>query len=364
MITRDDIILVTGSCGFIGSRVVERLASSATVVGLDIQAPGEMPANASFVEIDLTSEEGVEQALAAVSEQHGRRIASVIHLAGYFDLSGEPNPLYDAVTIGGTDRLLRGLQALEVEQFVFSSTMLVHAAGRAGERIDEERPLERRFPYRNSKIDTEELIRERCGDIPVVLFRPAGVYDDNCSSPFLAHQIARIFERSPKSHVYPGDLETSQAFVHVDDLVDALVRLVERGRALPTPLTLLVGEPNAMSYAALQNRIGRLLHGEDWSTWQVPKALAKTGAWLEDKTMGEDTFVKPWMADAADDDYTLDVSRARELLDWQPQHTLHDTLPTIIEALKRDPVHWYEANGLDPKRLAELPEAKPAGARQ
>ncbi len=355
MTSTSDIILVTGSSGFIGSKLVERLARQAQVVGLDVKEPAQLPENASFVELDLASDEGVAQALDQVREMHGERITSVVHLAAFFDLSGEPHPLYDEVTVRGTERLLRNLQSFEVEQFIYSSTMLVHAPGKPGERITEEQPLMRKFPYRNSKIETEALVRERRGSIPVVLFRPAGVYDDMCHSAFLAHQIARTYERSPKSHVYPGDLTTAQSFIHVEDLVDALVRLIERRRELPEELELLVGEPEAIPYEALQRQIGRLLHDEDWQVWQVPKALAKSGAWLEDKTMGEDSFVKPWMVDAADDDYTLDPSRAKELLDWQPQHALYKSLPKMIQALKDDPEGWYAANDLDPGRL-DLPK--------
>jgi len=357
MTSGKDVILVTGSSGFIGSRLVERLAERAAVVGLDVKEPAQLPENASFVELDLTSDEGVEKALGQVREMHGERIASVVHLAAYFDLTGEPNPLYDEVTVRGTERLLRNLKSFEVEQFIYSSTMLVHAPGKPGERITEERPLMRKFPYRNSKIETEALVRERRGSIPVVYFRPAGVYDDMCHSAFLAHQIARTYERSPKSHVYPGDLTTAQSFIHVDDLADALVRLIERRHELPEELELLVGEPEAIPYEALQRQIGRLLHDEDWQVWQVPKALAKSGAWLEDKTMGEYSFVKPWMVDAADDDYSIDPTRASELLDWQPKHTLRETLPKMIEQLKDDPEGWYETNGLDTGRL-DLPKER------
>jgi len=357
MTSGKDVILVTGSSGFIGNRLVERLAERAAVVGLDVKEPAQLPDNASFVQLDLTSDEAVAQALDTVREMHGERIASVVHLAAYFDLSGEPDPLYDEVTVRGTERLLRGLRKFEVEQFIYSSTMLVHAPGEPGERITEDRPLMRKFPYRDSKIETEALVRERRGSIPVVYFRPAGVYDDLCHSAFLAHQIARTYERSPKSHVYPGDLGTAQSFIHVEDLVDALVRLIERRRELPEELELLVGEPEAVPYEALQRQIGRLLHDEDWQVWQVPKALAKSGAWLEDKTMGEHSFVKPWMVDAADDDYTLDPTRAKDLLDWQPQHTLHESLPKMIQALKDDPAGWYAANGLDTGRL-DLPKER------
>jgi nucleoside-diphosphate-sugar epimerase len=305
----------------------------------------------------------VNEAIQKVAGEHGARIASVVHLAAYFDLSGEPDPKYEAVTVEGTRRLLAALRELEVEQFIFSSTMLVHAAVKPGDRVDEDRPIEPKLPYRASKVESEELIRAERDSIPVVLLRAAGIYGDWCRSPFIAHQIARIFEKSPKSHVYPGDTATAQAWLHVDDLADAVVRLVERRSKLPEELELLVGEPDSMTYEAFQNRIGGLLHGRDWPTWQVPKPLAKTGAWLEDKVMGEDTFVQPWMIDVADDDYTLDISRARELMDWQPRHKLHDSLERMIATLKDDPAAWYEENGLDPQRLATVPQAQLAGAR-
>lgn len=60
---------------------------------------------------------------------YGGRIASVIHLAAYFDLEGAPNPDYERITVRGTQRLLRELQSFKVEQFVFASTLPVHAPG-------------------------------------------------------------------------------------------------------------------------------------------------------------------------------------------------------------------------------------------
>jgi len=50
----------------------------------------------------------------------------------------------------------------------------------------------------------------------------------------------------------------------------------------------------------------------------------------------------------------LDVSRAKEWLDWEPRHSLRDTLPKMIDALKRNPVAWYRAHQLSlPAELEE-----------
>jgi nucleoside-diphosphate-sugar epimerase len=100
--------------------------------------------------------------------------------------------LYEQVTVRGTQRLLSGLKPFQVEQFIFSSTMLVHAPCKPGQRIDEDWPIEPKWDYPKFKMATETLIYREHGTIPVVVWRIAGVYDDRCHSIPLANQIKRI----------------------------------------------------------------------------------------------------------------------------------------------------------------------------
>jgi nucleoside-diphosphate-sugar epimerase len=343
-----DVIVVTGSSGLIGSGAVERLAARYHVVGFDREGLPHPPPVAECVAVDVTSDESLQSGLRGVRERHGERIASVIHLAAYYDFSGEPSPKYDEITVRGTERLLHALRPFRVEQFIFSSTMLVHAPCQPGQRIDEDWPIAPAWAYPESKAKTERLILEQRGDIPVVLLRIAGVYDNRCHSIPLAHQMQRIYERKLTSHVFPGATAHGQAFVHRDDLVDAFVRLVDRRLDLPTALPLLIGEPETVSYDELQHTFGRLIHNEAWETREIPKAIAKTGAWLEDRVPGEEPFIKPWMIDRADDHYALDISRACTLLDWEPRRSWRETLPTMVASLKCEPLGWYRTNKLRP----------------
>src|SRR3546814_1735854 len=102
-----EIVLVTVASGFSGSAVIRRLARRYTVVGLDRDGPAESTDGAVTINFDLGSEDSVRTAVADVRERFGDRIASVIHLAAYYDVSGKSNPLYQEITVDGTKSLDR-----------------------------------------------------------------------------------------------------------------------------------------------------------------------------------------------------------------------------------------------------------------
>jgi nucleoside-diphosphate-sugar epimerase len=209
-------------------------------------------------------------------------------------------------------------------------------------------PLAGKWAYPQSNMQAEQVICQYQGTLPAVLLRMAGIYTDMCDSMPLAHQMRRIYERRLTSRLYPGNTAHGQSFLHVDDLVEALWRIVERRAQLPRRAVMLLGEPVTYSYDQLQRELARLLHGiEDWTTRQIPKAMAKTGAWMQDRLPRiEAPFIKPWMIDMADDHYELDIRRARTLLDWQLRHRLLTTLPRIIDVMQADPAGWYKRHKL------------------
>ncbi|MEO8198679.1 MAG: vitamin K epoxide reductase family protein, partial [Thermoanaerobaculia bacterium] len=219
----------------------------------------------------------------------------------------------------------------------------------------EDWPLEATWAYPASKIRTEQLIRDERGGIPAVLLRISGVYDDGCHSVPLAQQIQRINDRDLTSRFYSGSTAHGQSFMHMDDLVDAIERVVERRATLPPEIAILLGEPEALSYDELQHTIARLIRGTSVETIAIPKALAplaKAGAWALDHIPGQEAFVKPWMIDRANDHYALDITRARTQLGWEPKRSLRETLPKMVAALKADPIGWYRENELElPSRL-------------
>ena len=344
-----DCILVTGSSGRIGRAFIDRYHDRFTEYAFDREGPPHPPSTAEYIiPCDMSSDESVREALDQVRAKGGTRLASVLHLAAYYDFSGKPSPLYHDITVKGTERLLRGLRDFEVEQFVFTSTMLVHQPSTPGLVITEDDPLNPKWEYPKSKVETEALIHRERGDIPTVSLRVAGVYDDGTHSIPIAQHMQRIYERQFLSHFFPGEFEHGQSFLHMDDLVEALYQTIVRREILNPESVFLLGEPDVMSFAELQRELAGLIHGEaHWFTLPVPKVLAKVGAWAQGVLPGADPFIRPWMIDRADDHFAVDISLAQALLHWEPRRTLRRSLPKMVAALKADPQKWYKENGLE-----------------
>jgi nucleoside-diphosphate-sugar epimerase len=324
-------------------------------------------AGVDFIECDLASDESILGALATVYEKYGNQVASVIHLAAYCDFSGAPSPVNRKLTVESTWRLLQGLGAFDLEQFVFSSTLLVKNSAEVedeavtkwpgGEKDDET------GDYARSKAEAEQAIEQEWqewqewrgwlerGNIPAVILRIAGVYDEECHSIPIAQQINHIYEKKLESYLFSGATDHGQAFVHVDDLVDCFLRVIELRRELGSYEVFLIAEPDVMSYAELQDQIGELVHGAEWPTIRIPKLVAKAGAWAQETLLGREIFIKSdglWAVDLADLRFLVEIGRARNRLGWDPQHRLRDTLSKMVGGLKENPRRWRETNNLTP----------------
>lgn len=347
---KKEIILITGCSGRIGFRLAEHFSAEFQIIGVDIFLVGHLP-GIELVGIDIGSKKNTEENLDLIQKRFGNKIASVIHLAAYYSFTKGHWDKYQQITVNGTKNLIEGLlKRFHVEQFIFSSSMLVHAPCRVGETINEDSPLDPKWNYPKSKVLTEKLITKHLhGKVPFVILRIAGVYDDACHSIPLSQQTQRIYENQLEAHFFSGDLSHGASFIHMDDLVSAIDLAVRKRKTLPPELTLLLGEPVTLSYDQLQKEISKCLHGKAIKTHRVPKFLAKIGAFfLQHLPFIKKSFIQPWMISLADDHYALDISRAKQYLDWKPKKNLKDTIPKWTSLLKKEPLVWYDINKLRP----------------
>lgn len=342
-----DIVIVTGSCGRIGTQVVRKLGEKNAIVGFELLKAIYASDREELIPVDLSSDESVHQAFTHIRHFYGNRIRSVVHLAAYYSFSEKHSEKYNTITVKGTERLLNALKDFEVEQFIFTSTMLVHAPSKPGCPITEDSLVAPSWDYPLSKVHTEKLIHELRGKIPTVILRVAGVYDDDCHSIPISNQIQRIYENQLESRLFSGNINHGSSFVHMEDLVESIRLAVEKRKELPPELVLLIGEDKTMTYDEMQRGISCLLTGKEFDTYCVPKWFAKLGAFVKCLiAIKHKPFIRPWMIDFADDHYELNISRAKKMLGWVPKHSLEETLPIMIEDLIKDPIHWYKKNQL------------------
>ncbi|MFQ5960029.1 MAG: NAD-dependent epimerase/dehydratase family protein [Candidatus Methylomirabilales bacterium] len=349
-IARDDVVLITGVSGRIGSTLVNTLGESCTIVGLDLQKKRSIPPHLDFVQCDLTKDDSVKKGLAYVREKYGDQISSIVHLAAYYSFSGKPSDLYEELTVKGTERLLlKAARELKTEQFIFASTMLVHEPTKPGVKINEDSKVETKWAYPESKVKAEAIMRKEKGPVSIVILRIAGCYDDACHSIPISQQASRIFARSLEAHVFPGDITHGASYLHLDDLSDAIIQAIKRRASLPQDFVVLIGEPVTFSYDQLQREISKFLSGHEITTYQIPKGPAELGAWFENHIpFMEKPFTKPWMIPIADGHYELDITRARKELGWEPKKNVKEMIPVMLGVLKTDPKKWYKIQGIKP----------------
>lgn len=335
-----EVIVITGCSGRIGTRVAHQFSDSRyVVIGLDSTSPKIASTNFEFIHTDLANEVSLNQAFSRVREKYGEKLATVVHLVT-FDMQRTSS-------LKETELLLKVIQQFHTEQFLFASTVMVHAPCEPGQKINENWPLSAAWGYPQLCLETEEYLQKNHGKIPLVILRIASCYDDGCHLGSLAQQIQRIYEEQISAQFFPGCPLHGKAYIHLDDLTQSIWLAVQRRFGLPHVCTMIVAEPETVSYLELQKVIGLLCHGQECKTYRLPKWLAKLGLWLQTKLpMGEKASVQPYMIDFADLNYSCDITLVQEKLGWSQKHSLRQTLPKMINALKESPLSWYRENAL------------------
>jgi NADH dehydrogenase len=189
-------IFLTGSGGFVGGRLLDRLAAMGDVVCLDVTA-GPKPDGVTTITGDLREPDAWRGALAGCD--------TVVHLAA---VTGKaPAKRHFDVNLYGTAALLDAAAAAGVRRFLFVSTIAVRFADI------------RRYPYARAKKQAEEAVR-RSG-LGHVIVRPTMVF--GAGSPVQSGLAA--LARLPVSPVFDGGRARVQP-IAVDDLVQLISDVV------------------------------------------------------------------------------------------------------------------------------------------
>jgi len=282
-------LLVTGSEGFIGSNLVQKLSMQKDydISTFDIQDGDICTGPLPFSGID-----------------------HVIHLAARTfvpDSWTDPQSFY-MTNIQGTANILdfchRQKSSLTyISAYVYGKPEFLP--------ITEDHPLAPNNPYMHSKVMAESLCEFYTQNyrVPITILRPFNIMGPGQREDFLIPHLIRQLLDSGSKEIHVKDLLPKRDFLHLDDLLDAIINTV-----------------SATSTRGIYN-VG---YGESYSVEQIIQVIMDiTG--IRKEVITENQVRKNEIPDVR-----ADISRIKSVLGWEPRVSFREGLERIIETYRKD----------------------------
>lgn len=301
-------VIVTGGAGFIGSHIVDVLIEAgyevAVIDNLSTGKRENLNPKAAFYEVDICDAEALERVFAEVKP------AAVSHQAAMADVRGslEAPDAYAMVNVVGTLRLLKAAHRHGVRKIVMAST----GGAIYGEGVPlpatEDQPAHPLDPYGVSKLSGEHYLyafRRNFG-LDYCALRYGNIYGPR-QNPFGEAGVVAIFcgrmLRGQPVTIY-GDGRQLRDFTYVGDVADANLRALRAGSGVYN-----IGTGVGADVNTIFEHLARL------TGYTLPAQYGPARA-------GE---VRA---------NTLDATRARQELGWQPGVSLADGLAFTVAHMR------------------------------
>ena len=257
------IIALTGGSGFVGRRLIPRLAETGVTIRLLARDPGRLGEQANGAQVihgDLVNPDALDELVSGTD--------AVIHMAGA--IAAPDRATFDRVNVEGTATIAAIAARHGVGRFVHLSSM----AARQPDLSD----------YGASKHAGETALMEHAADMSWVILRPPAVYGpgDKATLPLVTQLIRR-------HAILPGAVSNRTSLIHVDDLADALILLAANDSPHGTTHELDDGKSQGYSWAELGQIAGRA-EGISVNVHHLPKPVmmavahcASAVAWITGK---------------------------------------------------------------------------------
>ncbi|MBM83292.1 MAG: oxidoreductase [Planctomycetaceae bacterium] len=331
----DDLVLVTGATGLVGSHVAEQLLQRdirTRVITREGSGTSQLEEwGAEVVAGDLTDAASLTKAVDGVSV--------IVHCAAKV---GDWGPIedYRTVNVRGLESLLDAVEtANSLQRFVHISSLGVYEA-RDHHGTDESEPpnSEGIDGYTLTKVESEAVVlnRIREGKLSATVLRPGFIY-----GPRDRTVLPRIFERlQSKSVKFLGSGDQLLNNTFVGNLVDAVFLAIERDDCVGEVFNITDGK--LVSKREFISTIAKL-GGFEVPTKSVPLPVAKALATLMEGTwriLGKKEapllnnarikFLGLWL------DFCID--KARRQLGYEPKVEFADGM--------RETIDWYREQGV------------------
>jgi dTDP-glucose 4,6-dehydratase len=304
-------VLVTGAAGFLGSHLCDRLlAEGHRVVGMDNFLTGN-PANIAHLR-KHPSFQFVLHDVANFVEVQGP-LDGVLHFASPASPVDYLDYPIQTLKVGslGTHKAL-GLSKAKGARFLLASTSEVYGDPLVHPQPESYwgnvNPVGPRGVYDEAKRFAEALTMayHRYHELDTRIARIFNTYGPRMrpkDGRVVSNFIVQAIKGDPLT-VY-GDGSQTRSFCYVDDLIDGIVRLFERGGSDPTN----IGNPHEFTVRQLAELVLRL--------------TGSRSRIVEQPLPTDDPKVRQ-----------PDIRHARETLEWEPQVALEDGLHRTIEYLR------------------------------
>ena len=307
--------LITGGSGYIGSRLTELLITDEAneVVNLDIRAPAVPRSRTRFVHMDIRDRR-IAQVIA------DERPDALVHLAFVLNPIRDEHAMYD-IDVNGTANVLEAAAQGGVSHLLVASSTTAYGAWPDNPvPIPEEHPVRGLPGYEYARDKTEidrlcQLWAAQHPDATMTIVRPTIVFGPNVDN-----YIVRYWTNSPFM-VLPDGTDADWQFVHEDDVVDAISRLLADRRAgiynLTGDGTIKLSE--AARIAGLKVRkmplkLYRRIAGASWKL-RLPNVEAPPGQ--------IEFVLHPWIASN---------EKLKADLNWTPRYTSRETFEITMRA--------------------------------
>lgn len=321
--------LITGGCGFIGSRLIAHLvqlpANQVRIVdNLSVGSRADLEAVTSFTESDPkslgSSNARVELVVGDIRDaQLARKVTQgvdvVVHLAANTGVNPSvEDPRLDCETnVMGTLNYLEGARENGVARFVFASSGA--PVGEVTPPIHEELPPHPVSPYGASKLAGEAYCSAywKTFSLETVALRFGNVYGPGSThKSSVVAKFTRNAMRSEPMEIY-GDGKQTRDFIYIDDLIAAI--------------------RSAVTVPGIGGMVFQIAANTETTVGELAERLAAT---LERKGVAR---VPIHHGEARPGDVRRnysDISRARNRLGWSPEHDLDGGLEKTVT--------WYIEN--------------------
>jgi nucleoside-diphosphate-sugar epimerase len=312
-------ILVTGATGFLGSHLCASLNTNPEVRLMPVVRNAPSTDFESVAVIPSIDSETVWEKVL-----DGQEV--VIHTAARAhimkDEVSDPLAEYRCVNVDGTLNLARQAAAAGVKRFIYISSIKVNGEQTLmGQPYTAEDTPAPEDAYGISKWEAEQGLQQLVPEtgMEVVIIRPPLVY-----GPGVKGNFASMIKLVAKGVSLPlGAIHNQRSLVALDNLVDLIVTCIDHPAAANQ--VLLAGDGQDLSTTDLLRGVARAM-GEPSRLIPVPSSLLMLGATL---------IGKKAMAQRLLGSLQVDISKARDLLGWEPPVTVEEGLRRCFESQEK-----------------------------